>query len=211
MANNQKLKRQWETRQLGNCFIKRSHAGWVVSVLPMDSVTGPFDYLVPFESANGQRRRSLAARLKRQLQNTITGLGDVRRISARGAADLMRLPNLGRLWRGRARWYPPGPGNWNGRGKLCPVRSHSGLSYCVLRTDRGWLVMLRSVWGNPCGTYLVPFDKVPFRGKTWDEDFFLRPLRWHISHIHGARKMRYDELARLSGWDDEVVFDKKAA
>ena len=212
MATKQRAAGSWESRHFGSCSINRSRLGWVVSLGHSEGITGPFQYLVPFETSDHPRRRPLAARLKRLLQGIITDLGDVRRVPGRELAELARPPRLGPRWRGRVRCYAPGPGNWNGRGKLCPVRSHSGLSYFALRTDRGWLVMLRSLWGSPCGSYMVPFDVVPFRGQKWDADFFIRPLRWHLSHMHGVRKIEFEELRQQLGWwDDACVDDKKAA
>ena len=211
MAIKRKVESDWKSRHLGNCFIQRSSAGWVVSLLHSEGIVGPSDYFVPFDALDRRHRHPLAARLKGNLREGITGLGDVRRVSGREAAELAQPPKLGPLWVGRTRHYPPGPGNWNGRGKLCPRRRQSGLSYCALRTDRGWLVLLRSIWGSPCGSYLVPFDKVPFRGKKWDTDFFLRRLRYFLSHLRGARKLDYDEVDRLLCRDSDPERVKIAA
>ncbi len=211
MARKPKIATTWKSRHMGNCFIDRTSAGWVASLLHSEGITGPSDFLVPFQTADGRRRRPLAARLRRLLRSMITELGDVRRVSGREAVELLRPPKLGLLWRKGGRWDPPGAGNWNGRGRLCPWRSQSGLAYLAARTDRGWLVLLRSLWGSPCGSYLVPFDKVPFRGEKWDADFFARPLRWHLSHILGVRKIDFDEAERLRGWEEDLLDDQKAA
>jgi hypothetical protein len=211
MKIERKVENSWESRHLGNCFIHRTSAGWVVSLLHSEGIVGPSDYLVPFDALDRRHAHPLAERLKRMLQGLITGLGDVRRVSAREVAELAQPPELGPLWVGRTRYYAPGPGNWNGRGRLCPTRWQSGLSYCALRTDRGWLVLLRSIWGNPCGSYLVPFDKVPFRGKTWDADFFLRSLRHFLSNRRGARKLDDSEMDQLLRWDSDPERVKTAA
>jgi hypothetical protein len=211
MAVKRKVASNWESRHLGNCFIHRTSAGWVVSLLHSEGVTGPSDFLVPFDALDRRHGHPLAARLRSMLRRIVTELGDVRRVPEREAAELMQRPHLGPLWRGRTRWYPPGPGNWNGRGKLCPTRRESGLSYFALRTDQGWLVLLRSIWGNPCGSYLVPLDKVPFRGRKWDADFFLRPLRYFISHRRGARKLDAAEMERLLRWDTDPETMENAA
>lgn len=212
MAMKRKVESNWESRHVGNCFIHRTSAGWVVSLLHSEGIVGPSDYLVPFDALDLRHRRPLATRLKRMLQGVIVELGDVRRLSAREVAELAQPPKLGPLWVGKATCRDSaGPGNWNGRGKLCPMRGVSGLSYCALRTDRGWLVLLRSIWGDPCGSYLVPFDKVPFRGKRWDADFLLRSLRYFLSHRRGARKLDYDEMERLLAWDSDPERVKIAA
>ena len=211
MAIKRKVENNWESRHVGNCLIHRTSAGWVVSLLHSEGIAGPSDYLVPFDALDRRQRHPLAAHLKGMLQGSITGLGDVHRVSGREAAQLAQAPKLGPLWVGKTRYYPPSSGNWNGRGKLCPMRRQSGLSYCALRTDRGWLVLLRSIWGNPCGSYLVPFDKVPFRGKKWDADFFLRSLRYFLSHRRGAQRLDYCEVKRLLGWNSDPERVKIAA
>lgn len=212
MAIKRKVENNWESRHLGNCFIHRTSAGWVVSLLHSEGIVGPSDYLVPFDALDRRHGHPLAARLKGMLQNYITGLGDVRLVAGREVAELAQPPKLGPLWVGKkTRHDSAGSGNWNGRGKLCPRRRLSGFSYCVLRTDRGWLVLLRSICGNPCGSYLVPFDKLPFRGKKWDADFFLRSLRYFLSHRRGARKLEYSEMERLLDWDSDPERVKIAA
>jgi len=211
MARKAKIATGWESRHVVNCFIGRITAGWVVSLLHSEGISGPSDFLVPFRTADGRRRRPLAARLRRLLRTMITELGDVRRVSGREAAELLPPPKLGPLWRKGARWFPPTIGNWNGRGRLCPWRSQSGLSCLAARTDRAWLVMLRSLWGSSCGSYLIPFDKVPFRGEKCGADFFVRPIRWHLSHLHGARKIGIDEVDRLRGWEEDFLDDQRAA
>lgn len=211
MTTKRKASCTWDSRHLGNCFIHRASAGWVVCLLHSDGVTGPSDFFVPNGALDRRHRHSLAWRLKRILEGIITELGDVRRLTAREVAGLAPAPNLGPLWRGRTRYYPPAPGNWNERGKLCPMRQQSGLSYCALRTHQGWLVRLRSIWGNPCGSYLIPFDKVPFCGKKWENDFLLRPLRHFLSHLPGARRIDVCDVERLLGWDAEPESVRSAA
>ena len=211
MGRKRKIPIGWESRHFGGCFINRTSAGWVVSLGHSEGITEPSEFLVPLETADGSRRSPLAARLKRLLRNIITELGDVRRVSRSEITELLQPPKLGPLWRGRVRFYGPNSGNWNERGRLCRTQSRSGLSYLVIRSDRGWLVLLRSHWGAPCGSYLVPFSKVPFRGEKWDADFFVRPIRWHLSHLHGARRIAPGEAQRLRGWEEDMVDDEMAA
>ena len=65
---------------------------------------------------------------------------------------------------------------------------------------------------TPLGSFVVPFDRVPSRARQWDPEFFVRPLRWHVAHLFGARRISDDEISLLSGWDDEdMLEDDKAA
>ena len=211
MARKPKTTTGWESRHLGNCFVRRTPAGWIASLGHSEGITGPSDFLVPIQAADSRRCRPLAARLKQLLRERIAGLGDVRRVSGREVVELLRVPQLGPLWRKSARWYPPGIGNWDSRGRLLSSHSESGFSYLTARTNRGWLVVLRSLWGSPCGSYLVPFDKVPFGERSWDADFFMRPLRWHLSHLRGARKLDFDEVEQIRGRDEDLLDIQEAA
>jgi len=202
----------WDSKHVGNIFIVRTREGWVVSLLHSEGITGPSEFLVPFRAANGQSRRQLAGRLRRLLVSTILDLGNVRRASGREVEAELRMPGPEPAPRKGERSAPAHPGNWNGRGRLAPTRGMSGLSYLAARTERGWLVVLRSLWGAPCGSYHVPFDKSPFSGSRWDADFFVRPLRWHLTHMQGARTLNHDEVARLRArHEDDMVDDLKAA
>jgi hypothetical protein len=205
MASKSRIATGWESRHFGNCFVDRTHEGWVVSLAHSGGITGPTDFLVPFLAADGRKRRPVAARLKRMLQAMIADLGNVRRVSQTEASRLLRVPHLGPLWRRNVRWYPPGFGNWNGRGRICPSRGHSGFSYLTARTDRGWLVLFRSLWGTPCGSYIVPFDMLPFRAGKWDPEFFVRPIRWHVTHLQGTKKLSPEEAARTKCLFDEEM------
>ncbi len=211
MARNSRVTTGWASRHMGNCFIGRSRQGWVVSLLHSEGITGPSDFLVPFVTADGRKRPPLAARLRRVLTSLVTDLGGARRIGRSEAAGLLRVPDMGPLWRRGARWHPPGIGDWTGRGRICPARGQSGLSYLTARTNRGWLVLLRSLWGAPCGSYLVPFDMLPFPAEKWNPDFFVRPLRQSLTHLHGTRRIGFEELMRLRGWNDEEMLEDKAA
>lgn len=201
----------WKSRHLGNCFVVRTCEGWVVTLLHSEGIKGASDFLVPFVMADGQKRPPLAMRLRRTLQSLTTGLGDVRHVGQVETASLLRVPNMGPLCRSGANLDPPGVGNWNGRGRGYRCAGQSGVSYLTVRTKLGWLVLLRSLWGSPCGSYLVPFVKLPFGAASWDPDFFVGPLRWHITHLHGARTIDFEEVERLRGWDGEELLDDEGA
>lgn len=212
MLRKPKAATGWMSRHMGNCLIERTREGWAASLLHSEGITGPSDFLVPFVAADGRKRRALAGRLERLLQSLIMELGDVRRPAQHEVAGLLAVPDMGPLWRRGNRHAPPGIGNWNGRGRLCPTRGQSGICYLTARTERGWLVLLRSPWGSPCGSYLVPFDKLPFRDGKWSPEFFVRPLRWHLTHLHGTRMLSLEQVGKLRAWDDEeMLADETAA
>jgi hypothetical protein len=211
MTRKTKSATAWESRHLGNCLIEHTDQGWLVALAHSEGITGPSHFLVPFLAADGRKRGPLAARLARLLRRIVTELGDVRRIGRIEADELLSVPDLGPPWRGRARWYPPSLGNWNRRGRLCPSPDWSGICYLTARTERGWLVLLRSPWGAPRGSYAVPFGQLPFGEGKWEPDFFVRPLRWHLTHLHGTRRLRPDQADRLRREYDQEMLDDAVA
>jgi hypothetical protein len=210
VATKRELANNWKSRHLGNVFLNRSSAGWVVTLLHSDGVRGLGQYLVPFKALRPRRQRALAACLKLEIKNTLTQLDGGRELSGHEASRWILRPNASATGRyGLTRM--PLPGNWNETGRLRPKRGISGVSYFVIRSERGWLVMLRSLSGSPCGSFLIPFGNgLPRRGR-WDADFLLTPVRRFISGLEGAREIGYSEWERLSGWCNELVGGEAAA
>jgi hypothetical protein len=201
MTNNKSTVRMVERRHLGYFGVNRGLTGWVAWTSGTGNGKDQPDLFIPLEALRPLPSRSLEVCVTKVVQDALTALPGVRRISSSQAFGLVRgLKEMG----------PWGPMKRRTLRDICTGNSwhlrntrrlHCGVSYSVERSRRGWLVWLCTVWGDSRGTYLVPFRAVRRGGKNWDIRLLPAAIRRYLAGLEGTREITYAEEHHLLGWD----------